>query len=474
MKVWFFNFVDFLKRIFMYSYNHEYKVHFYKFFNFNLGWFFVVAFVFGIVFRFFGDVASSSISLSGFSLLFVNLGNLVMIISFIPFIFVLLLVVFRFYVPEYAFKIRVHKQLIQFCDDNGFVVREKESYYGRNLEGKEVRKERDVLVYAPNVFYFFDNRSLTIMFRLDGHKLSKNYDKLGDLLASMFILSLEKEEVKKGYAVYIFRRNVIERENVSNILDVVSDNKIRLSESYIWNFRTCPHGLVSGVTGSGKTYLFAYFIIMFIKLKATFKIVDPKRADLYYLEKYFGDSVVCKKNQALRLLRESCELIDTRMSGFRSRSDYAFGKDYYDYNIRPYFIVFDEAAAFVAMLDNKLKEEFDEYIAKIILEGRQAGVFVIFAMQRADTEFIKGAFRDQLGLRIALGAMSNDGYKMVFGKLERNLVLENPDAGFIKDLKMVEPHEFFTPYLDVDFISELEDLINWNDNDGVSLDKSID
>ncbi len=34
-----------------------------------------------------------------------------------------------------------------------------------------------------------------------------------------------------------------------------------------------------------------------------------------------------------------------------------------------------------------------EYLSQLVLEGRQAGVFIIFAMQRPDGEFIKAALR---------------------------------------------------------------------------------
>jgi hypothetical protein len=122
------------------------------------------------------------------------------------------------------------------------------------------------------------------------------------------------------------------------------------------------------------------------------------------------------------------------------------------------------------VIDSKDKKEYDKYVSKVILEGRQAGIFIIFAMQRPDVDFLPGALRDQLGLRVALGSMSNDGYRMVFGSSNaKNLVLSDKTAGFYMDMKMDRPKEFYTPYLDIDFIQELEKLICYKKQ--VDLDK---
>lgn len=355
---------------------------------------------------------------------------------------------------EVAFKFKVMDKLKVFCVNNKFVTD---------------------LGYCPEVLFSFDNDCLVVKFRLDGSEISKKFMDLGEQLKDMFILPLDSIEKKSGYAVYVFRRSELKRESVANILNsdqikFVKDS-IVLSDRYVWNFRTSPHGLITGITGSGKTYLFAYLIIIFIKIKASFRIIDPKRADLAYLEKYFGKDVVFECNHAMRILREAMELIDERMTAFKQREDYKWGEDYSYYGVRPFFVIFDEAAAFVASLDKKLKEEYDKYIVRIILEGRQAGVFLIFAMQRADAgDFIKGSLRDQLGLRIILSQASADAYKMVFGESGKGLILEDVNNGFVKDLKMLKPVEFQTPYLDIDFIPVLEDLIGYNQNN-IDLEK---
>ncbi|HEJ8136669.1 TPA: cell division protein FtsK, partial [Staphylococcus aureus] len=64
-------------------------------------------------------------------------------------------------------------------------------------------------------------------------------------------------------------------------------------------------------------------------------------------------------------------------------------------------------------------QEMNDYLINIIMKGRQAGVFMFLTAQRPDADVIKGNVRDQLGLRVSLGNLSNDGYRMTFGQTDK-------------------------------------------------------
>jgi hypothetical protein len=439
-----------------YSTDDKYKVNFGH--KGEFGWYLTCSFIIALLCRlFFGFVGIDDLA---------NLFNWLLIVTLIYPAYSLLGYIIS---SDFSFKNKLHDNLKLFCKQNGFLEYMKEEQVVKDSNGRERYKYVDKLIYSPDVTYQFNSEFLTVIFRIDGHKYSNKYSDLGDSLSNMLVLPLVGKEVKRGYVVYTFRRSEVERKSVSDVFVNEFSDEIELNDSYSWNFRKCPHALITGITGSGKTFLFAYFILVFLKINANFRVVDPKRGDLYFLRKYFGDdSVVYSKNHALRILRESCELIDERMEYMPKQKNYKWGEDYSYYNLSPFFIIFDEAAAFVALLSKKEKDEYDSYLSKIVLEGRQAGVFMMFAMQRPDGDFIKTALRDQLGLRIALGSNSNSGYKMVYGDVGKDLILNDKSGGFYMDLKMHTPQEFFTPYLDIDFISEIEDEIGYID---VDLDK---
>jgi DNA segregation ATPase FtsK/SpoIIIE-like protein len=142
--------------------------------------------------------------------------------------------------------------------------------------------------------------------------------------------------------------------------------------------------------------------------------------------------------------------MNKRYDDMLNHSNYSLGKDYFDLGYKPYVIFFDELMACMALAEKKIGDEIKSRLLNIIAKGRQAGVFCILSSQRADTRFIDGAIRDQLGFRIALGRCSSDSYSMVFGTEYSDLVLTNNSkgSGFVfVDGVTTTPLQFETPLL---------------------------
>lgn len=74
-----------------------------------------------------------------------------------------------------------------------------------------------------------------------------------------------------------------------------------------------------------------------------------------------------------------------------------------------------------------------DYIRQIILKGRQAEiVFILVSSQQMSANTLNTDLRDNLGLRVALGANSQEGYKMVFGSASPTpQPIEEKGAGFL-------------------------------------------
>lgn len=323
----------------------------------------------------------------------------------------------------------------------------------------------------PYVNYSYDDDYIIIRFRLDGSRYSLKFTELEEQLSSSFILNCVSFNKIDGFAVYKFERNAAQKIIVDDRAIGLRPNSKNVSDEIIinsnlsWNYRKQPHALVTGITGGGKTYLLAYFIRMFLSYDADIKILDPKRSDLSFLEKYFGKDVVYEPNHIARVLRESVKTMNTRYDEFKTLKNYAFGKDFKDYGYKPLFIIFDEVTAFMASADSKVVKEVNGFLTEIILKGRQAGIFMILTTQRADADYIKANIRDQLGLRIGLGRMSSSGYTMTFGSEYNDLSLNGSEKGigfiFI-DGVTDKPIQFESPYLTdkYDFIKDIEELMS--------------
>jgi hypothetical protein len=340
--------------------------------------------------------------------------------------------------------------------------------------------------YCPTVTYQVLDEKVIVKFKLDGGPKSNSYCKLKDQLQGILGMKCMMVEIAVSWCVYEFRKgNIKALDLVKDIIEseksAPSKDTIPINKELKWNFRKSPHALISGITGAGKTYFLAYIIRMLLSYNANVSIIDPKRSDLSFLKKYLGANVVYDNSDIVKLMENKVDEMEKRFDEFKKLPEYSFGKDYYDYGYDADVIIIDELMAFMGgSAEPENKKAVMNAMTDIVAKGRQSGFFVILSTQRSDTRFIDGALRDQLGLRTALGKMSEDGYKMVFGTGQKLLLTEKRNgAGFIYiDGTTRFPSEFNAPYLnpDYDFIKDIENLLNktnskQKENDNKKLNK---
>ena len=317
-----------------------------------------------------------------------------------------------------------------------------------NVKGLVKSRQSYKELYFPKFYIKQGKNTIQIYIRLDGSKFQKEFLELESKLEYIFKIELQDKQVIDEFVIYTLSKfSLKDRLNFSE--NNLEDNNIRLMRNVIWEFRKSPHALIAGGTGAGKSYLIFYLIKEILKKGYYLNIIDPKISDLTklgYVSK--KNLVVYEKSQIIYLLEDVIEIMDSRYKQMLEIND-NFGEDYVAYGLKPYFLIFDELLAFISMLDNKEKKEVMAKLTNIVVKGRQAGVFVIFATQRPDTDVLDGKIRDQLGLRIALGSLSNDGYKMIFGDTNttyKEIGLKG--AGYYQIKEMVDrPKVFLSPYI---------------------------
>jgi hypothetical protein len=277
------------------------------------------------------------------------------------------------------------------------------------------------LSYFPDIYYHINKKWIDITFRLDGSKehLSGLFKQLSEPLEEMLCLSLIDIEERNGFYTYRFLRdNSVMRISID---DMTPENyEIPLMKHISWNVLKTPNALISGVIGGGKTYLLLALIRSFILLGAEIRIGDPKNADLADLACLFDD-VYVKDEDILKMLERTVQEMDDRYDEMKLKPEYKTGGWFYEYGYAPVVVIIDE---YVSLVDGMKKADLDRFkrcVKQIVLKGRQAGFWVIPATQRPDAKYLDGDIRDQLGLRIGLGRMSQDGYRMVFGSTDQKL-----------------------------------------------------
>jgi hypothetical protein len=361
---------------------------------------------------------------------------------------------------RHKFRRDMQKKLDYFLETNGLII---ENIQRLKNGGLKITK------YFPYINYYRDEKFLTVFFGLDGSAVSQKLYDVEEQLSDLFEYDFFEKEKRHGSIRYLFRLVEDKRLHVESTTDMsefsADDKGIRITEELTWNPRKSPHGLVTGITGSGKTFFLAYLIKAFYSINAHIKIIDFKRSELSRLARIFGEgAVVYEPNDIAGLLQKTVRDMDKRYEEMemidKALGDTSLGKDFTEYGFHSTAIFFDEVMALMASIDKKLSAEITGYLTALIAKGKQAGFFVILSSQRADTEFVKGSIRDQMGLRVALGRVSSDGYVMTFGSDYRNLELNDAEkgSGFIFiDGVTSKPRKFKAPYIDTqkDLFSDL-------------------
>ncbi|TVV88290.1 DUF87 domain-containing protein [Streptococcus pneumoniae] len=301
-----------------------------------------------------------------------------------------------------------------------------------------------------------------------GDEFSHKLKSLEDELCGVLELELEKKVLRPSVAEYHFyyikpKRLVLQSHNQRQEIDSLD---IDLGYGVNYNPIKCPHILVSGGTGSGKSVFISFLILELLKRQSTVYIADPKNSDLGSLSHYFGNKYVATTpNNIARIVRIVVEEMQERYQVMRD--NFQYGSNFSEHGFKPICLILDEMGAFQASgTDKKSKEvivEVMDGIKQIILLGRQAGVFILISAQQMRAETLNTDLRDNLGLRIALGANSSEGYRMVFGSATpKNLKpIEVKGAGYLyMQGSGKETAQYWeSPYIDntqFDFIKELQ------------------
>lgn len=168
-----------------------------------------------------------------------------------------------------------------------------------------------------------------------------------------------------------------------------------------WDYIKLPHMIIIGGTGSGKTYLAKIILANMARTitKISLFVCDYKaggdfkflsNCDQYY---EYKDCI-----QGFRLFYK--KFVD-RQSGQDICRDCLV-------------LFFDEWAAFCSNLEKKEAEDIKSKLADILMLGRSFNVHLILCQQRPDAAYFHSGARDNFGVAIGMGNLSNEAKTMLF------------------------------------------------------------
>lgn len=224
------------------------------------------------------------------------------------------------------------------------------------------------------------------------------------------------------------RRLVTHREIMERVrnerfkeLTLVTGEK-STGEPFFFDLNKCPHLLVAGATGMGKSVcintLIATLLLRMNPDEIKFLMIDPKQVEFSAYEKlpHLIRPVVKGTEGGIESLRWSIEEMERRYKILTDKNV----KKLHDIPIkdRPFpllIIVVDELADLILTAG----KEIDEMISRLAGKARAAGMHLILATQRPDSKILSGLIRDNILGRIAL--TTNTG-------ISSTIIIDQPGA----------------------------------------------
>lgn len=302
--------------------------------------------------------------------------------------------------------------MANFLLENGY-------YLSKKIKRDNQTKEKIVL---PKVYLKQSKYDLNASFILQGNKFQDKFLTLGNTLEIQHDGDFTGKKFTKGYVTYTIAIDQFAgRLNLSDVK--MTKQGLRLMKDVYWDYIKQPHLLIGGGTGGGKTVLLMILLYGLAPI-ADIDICDPKQSDLSSFADVpiFQGHVFITKEEIVDCLKSNVEEMEERYRYMKSQPNFVAGMNFSQFGLRPKFIFFDEWAALMAKLEGnyQLQQQVNQFLTQLILEARQAGIFVIMAMQRPDGEYIKTSLRDQFMKRLSVGHLEDTGYTMMYGDANKN------------------------------------------------------
>lgn len=338
------------------------------------------------------------------------------------------------------------------------------------LLSNNLYSEKDGIMESAEFSYEEKENEIIIYGIKNGDRFTSRLEGLQIEISALLNLPLTEKIVREGVVEYHFQTVKPTRLHLISTGEPTynDSHKIDLGYGVVYDPTKTPHILVAGGTGSGKSVFISFLVLELLNKKSYIFICDPKNADLGSLSVFLGgDRVATTPNNIARVIRSAVEEMQKRYEYMNDPANFKYGSNFVDHDMKQIWVIFDEMGAFVATAtDKRSKEVVNEVmdgIKQLILLGRQAGVFVLIAGQQMRAENLSSELRDNLGLRIALGSNSLDGYRMVMGNAMPETIppIDVKGSGLLymqgsgKETAQYYEAPYMSPY-EFDFIEELK------------------
>lgn len=182
----------------------------------------------------------------------------------------------------------------------------------------------------------------------------------------------------------------------------------------------CPHLLIGGASGSGKSMLLNIIIRNLLETGVTMYLCDPKRIEFNKYETDESNVVVAYDDEKITTILKN--LVDQMNYSYDLISKYGPNA------VSPKVVIIDEYGD----LSSKKSEEFKKYLTILSQKARAAKIHIIVSTQRPSTSVIDGNIKANFSTRIALKTSSSYDSKIIIDQTGAEDLFGKGDA-ILKD-----------------------------------------
>lgn len=253
---------------------------------------------------------------------------------------------------------------------------------------------------------------------------------------TMQVVTIEGQDKARARGLFIPARKGKPRRLKGTMSELtersMKAHEVPIMDILSWDYVRSPHAVITGVSGSGKSYFLKYLFGICSRIGDAVAI-DPKGSDLARLAKKQGTTDVIIPaflsdeqdttgigGRFLQKVVDTLRQFETLMyqrQGKIYQSTSRISTDYRELGVKPLFIFIDELGALMTSANKKVKSDFIDVLTRLIVLGREAGVYLVLSMQSARAEYLPTIVRDSISLRVQLGRINSENTRFLFPEL---------------------------------------------------------